>query len=62
MYTSQCPLEILRHPVKRQIERHSPSDQHVIVTGAEPACGRAPHNFPQAATNPVTLDSIPDLL
>ncbi len=62
MYTSQYPFEILRHPVKRQIERRAPSDQHIIVTGAEPARGRTPHHFPHAATDPVTLDRIPDLL
>jgi hypothetical protein len=62
MYTSQCPFEILRHPSKRQIERGAPSDQHIIVTGAEPGCGRAPHNFPQAAADPITLRSIPDLI
>ena len=62
MYTSQCPFEILRHPGKRQIERRAPSDQHIIVTGAGPAYGRAPHNFPQPAADPITLDRIPDLL
>jgi hypothetical protein len=32
------------------------------MSGAKPACGREPNNFPQPAADPITLDGISDLL
>ena len=56
----QCAFEILCHALERQIERRPASDKHIIMSCAHPGCGPEPHNFTEAAADPVALDSIPD--
>src|SRR5262245_57194194 len=56
----QCAFEVLCHTVKRQIERRTSPDQHVIMSCAHLGCGRETHNFAKTAADPVTFDSIPD--
>ena len=41
VYSPQRPLEVLRHPGKRQFERCTPSDQHIIMSGAQPGGGES---------------------
>jgi hypothetical protein len=56
----QCAFEVLCHAFERQIERRPAADKHIIMSCAHPGCGPEPHNFPEAAADPVALDSIPD--
>jgi hypothetical protein len=62
VHTSQRSVEVLCHCGKRLIERRAPSDQYIVMPGLKPACGREPHDLPQATANAVSLDRIPDLL
>ena len=56
----QCAFEVLCHALERQVERRPSSDKHIIMSCAHPCCGSEPHNFTEAAADPVALDSIPD--
>jgi hypothetical protein len=58
--SSQCAFEVPCHTVERQIKRRPSADQHIIMPSAHLGCGREPHNFTEAAADPVALDSIPD--
>jgi len=50
-------MEIPHHVRERRAQCRSPSDQHVIATGAQPfaARRRQPDDFAQAAAYPVSL-------
>jgi len=53
-------FEFLCHSLERQIERRPAADKHIVMSCAHPRCGPEPHNFTEAAADPVALDSIPD--
>jgi hypothetical protein len=61
MHSLQRPLEVLRHPRIRQFKRRAPADQHIIMPGPHPSRLRQPHDFPQAAADPIALDGFADL-
>jgi len=54
-------VEFPHHIAESRVERGAPPDQHVIVAGMQIAGIREPHDFPQAAPHPVTLDRLADL-
>ena len=56
----QCAFEVLCHALERQIERRPAADKHIIMSRAHPGYGPEPHNFTEAAPDPVALDCIPD--
>jgi hypothetical protein len=53
--------EFLHHRVKSDLERGTPSDQHVIVSGLQQSRRSKPNELAQAAPHPVTLDGVADL-
>jgi hypothetical protein len=53
--------EFLHHGVDRHFERGAPSDQHVIVAGAQQSRRRKPNELAQAAPHAVALDGVADL-
>jgi hypothetical protein len=54
--------KILHHPIKWQVERGTPADQHVVTAGLQPFRGRSPHNIAKAAAHAVTFHRAADLL
>lgn len=54
-------IEFPRHLAEPRTERGAAPDQHIIVAGMQTAGTRKPHDFPQTAPNPVTLDRLADL-
>ncbi len=66
MGTPQCPLEIVAHSLKGQLERCPAANEHVIMSGkctwiVSPVLVREPHDFLQSAADPVAFDGITDL-
>ena len=55
----QCAFEVLCHALERQIERRAPSDKHIIMSCAHPGCGPEPHNFTEAAADPLRSTAFP---
>ena len=53
--------EFPHHIAEPRFERGAPPNQHVIVPGMQIAGIRKPHDFPQTAPHPVTLDRLADL-
>ena len=53
--------KFLHHRVKRDLERGTAPNQHVVVTGGQRRWRSEPDEFAQAATHPVALDGVADL-
>lgn len=54
-------IEFPRHFCEPRGERRAPPDQHVIVARLQFSGLREPHDFPQPAPYPVTLDRLANL-
>ena len=54
-------VEFPHHLAELRVERGAPPNEHVIVAGMQLAGIRKPHDFPQTAPHPVTLDRLADL-
>jgi hypothetical protein len=58
---AKCAAEFLDHGVKGEFEGRAPSNQHIIMTGAQRGGRSQPDQFAQAAPHPVALDRVADL-
>jgi hypothetical protein len=61
MDAAKRAAEFLRHGVKGEFERGAPSNQHIIMTGAQSRPRSQPDQLAQAAPHPVALDGVADL-
>ena len=68
MDSTERRLEIPHHVAERGGERRTPSDQHIVMTAAQPAAvnivrarGRQSHDFAQPTPHPIALHGIADL-
>ena len=62
MDAAKRATKLLHHGVKRDLERGAPPDQDVVVTGGQRRFRSQPDELAQAASHPVTLHGVADLI